>query len=120
MRLLSLSVPFAIAVVVSLVQGCATAPAPAPAPAPAAAPVNLRALGGGKCQVLDKTFPCDDVAGALKELGVAKTATIQVQLLPGFTVGEAARLLNSLTSTLNAAGFTGVSKSAAAISPSDP
>jgi hypothetical protein len=111
MRLSSLSLLFAIAVVLSLVQGCATAPK--------AAAVNLRVLGGGKCQVLDKTFPCDDVVGALKEAGVAKAATIQVQLLPGFTVGEAARLLNTLTNKLTAAGFTGVSKTAVAISPND-
>ncbi len=111
MRLSPLSLPIAIAVVSSLVQGCATAPE--------AAAVNLRALGGGKCQVLDKTFPCDEVVGALKEAGVAKTAKIQVQLLPGFTVGEAAKLLNMLTNTLTAAGFTGVSKTAVAISPND-
>ena len=110
MRLSSLG-PIAIAVVPLVLQGCATAPEPAA--------VNLRALGGGKCQVLDKTFPCNEAAGALIEAGVAKTAKIQVQLLPGFTVGEAAKLLSTLTNTLTAAGFTGVSKTAVAIPPSD-
>ena len=111
MRLSSFSLAIAIAVVLLLVQGCATAPK--------ASAVNLRALGGGMCQVLDKTFACEDVVGALTEAGVAKTATIQVQLLPGFTVGEAARLLNTLTNALAAAGFTGVSKTAVAISQND-
>jgi len=111
MRLSPFSLLIAIAVVLSLVQGCETAPE--------AAAVNLRALGGGKCQVLDKTFPCDDVVSVFQEAGIAKTAKIQVQLLPGFTVGEAARILDTLTNTLTAAGFSGVSKTAIAISPND-
>jgi hypothetical protein len=111
MRLSPLSLPIAIAVVSLLVQSCATAPE--------SAAVNLRALGGGKCQVLDKSFPCDEVVDALTEAGVAKTAKIQVQLLPGFTVGEAAKLLNTLTNALRAAGFNGVSKTAVAIPSND-
>lgn len=71
----------------SLVQGCATEPKAAP-----------------------------DVVGALEEAGVAKAAAIQVQFLPGFTIREVVTLLNSLTSTLTAAGFTGVSKTAVGVS----
>jgi hypothetical protein len=101
-----------IAVALSLVQGCTTDPK--------GAAVDLRVLGGGRCQALGKTFPCDDVVAALKEAGVEKSAKIHVQVVTGFTVREVVMLLNTLTGTLAAAGYTGVSKTAVAVSPSDP
>src|SRR5688572_6882503 len=107
MRLSLLSLLIAIAVALSLVQGCATEPK--------AAAVNVLVLVGGKRQALDKTFPCGDAVGVLTEAGVAKAATIQVQFVPGGTIREVVTLMN----TLNAAGFTGVSKTAGSSAPND-
>jgi hypothetical protein len=112
MRLLPLSLSIASVVVMSLVQGCAAAPE--------LKAVNLRLLGAGKCQLLDETFPCEDMVDALNKANVAKSATIQLQAVSGVNTVADALNLSKLSNSLTAAGFTGVSKTVVAVSSNDP
>jgi biopolymer transport protein ExbD len=100
MRLSLISCLVAVSIAAGLVQGCATKAK--------TTAIDVQVASGGQCQALEKSFACDDVAGVLTKAGISKAAPIQVKFVPGVTVREVITVMSSL----NAAGFSGVSKTA--------
>ena len=82
------------------------APRPGSSAESPTAAIAVRLLGDGNCQALSKNFPCQDVVSVLAAAGVTATAPLELQFVPEVSRGAIVPLMDAL----QAAGFTGLSK----------